>query len=39
MPVGGIGVVGQFDYRRFFYEGEGMNSIRFVVGIRVGGLR
>jgi hypothetical protein len=36
IPVGGVGVVGQFDYRRFFYEGEGANSIRFVGGIRVG---
>jgi Outer membrane protein beta-barrel domain len=36
VPLGGIGVVGQFDYRRFFYEGEGANSIRFVAGIRVG---
>ena len=36
VPVGGIGVIGQFDYRRFFYEDEGANSIRFVVGIRVG---
>lgn len=36
VPVGGIGVVGQVDYRRFFYEGEGANSIRFVAGIRVG---
>ena len=35
VPVGGIGVVGQFDYRRFFFEG-GANSIRFVAGIRVG---
>ena len=36
VPVGGVGVVGQFDYRRFFFEDEGANSIRFVVGIRVG---
>lgn len=36
VPVSGIGVVGQFDYRRFFYEDQGANSIRFVVGIRVG---
>src|SRR5215204_2876753 len=36
VPVGGVGVVGQFDYRRFFYEGEGANSIRFVVGVRFG---
>ena len=35
VPVGGIGILGQFDYRRFFFEG-GANSIRFVVGIRVG---
>ena len=35
VPVGGIGVVGQFDYRRFFFEDEGTNSIRFVAGIRV----
>ena len=35
IPVGGVGVVGQFDYRRFFYEDEGKNSIRFVAGIRV----
>jgi hypothetical protein len=35
VPVGGIGVVGQFDYRRFFYSDEGANSIRFVAGIRV----
>ena len=36
VPVSGIGIVGQFDYRRFFFEGEGVNSIRFVAGIRVG---
>jgi hypothetical protein len=36
VPVGGVGVVGQFDYRRFFFEDQGANSIRFVVGIRVG---
>jgi hypothetical protein len=35
VPVSGIGVVGQVDYRRFFFEG-GANSIRFVAGIRVG---
>ena len=27
--------VGQFDYRRIFFEGGGSNSIRFVAGVRV----
>jgi hypothetical protein len=36
VPVGGIGLVGQFDYRRFFYSDAGANSIRFFAGIRVG---
>jgi hypothetical protein len=31
-----VSAVGQFDYRRMFTEDEGTNSIRFVVGIRVG---
>lgn len=28
------GVVGQIDYRRIFYEGEGSNGFRFVIGAR-----
>jgi hypothetical protein len=35
VPMGGVNLVGQFDYRRFFFEGEGANSIRFVAGVRV----
>jgi len=34
-PLSGhVGGVGQFDYRRIFAEGEGVNSIRGVFGIR-----
>jgi hypothetical protein len=34
-PLSGhVGAVGQFDYRRIFAEGEGVNSIRGVFGIR-----
>jgi hypothetical protein len=36
VPMGGVGLIGQFDYRRIFFEGEGANSIRFVVGVRFG---
>src|SRR5262245_43970010 len=32
---GALGVFGQVDYRRIFVEGEGVNNVRFVVGIRV----
>ena len=36
VPVSGnIGVVGQLDYRRIFTEDQGVNSIRFVAGIRI----
>lgn len=34
VPMGGVSLVGQFDYRRIFFEGEGANSIRFVAGVR-----
>jgi hypothetical protein len=36
VPMGGWNAFGQFDYRRIFAEGEGANSVRFVVGIRLG---
>ena len=35
VPMGGVSLIGQFDYRRIFFEGEGANSIRFVAGVRV----
>lgn len=31
-----FGVFGQADYRRIFYEGEGENDYRFLVGVRIG---
>lgn len=33
---GNLNALGQVDYRRIFAEGEGINSVRFVAGIRVG---
>jgi hypothetical protein len=36
VPMGGaFGVFGQFDYRRIFAEGTGVNGLRFVGGIRL----
>jgi hypothetical protein len=36
VPVaGGLGVFGQFDYRRIFAEDQGVNGVRFVGGIRL----
>jgi len=35
VPMGGVSLVGQFDYRRILFEGEGANGIRFVAGVRV----
>jgi hypothetical protein len=35
VPMGGLSLIGQFDYRRIFFEGQGANSIRFVAGVRV----
>jgi hypothetical protein len=35
IPVGSWSALGQFDWRRIFAEGEGINSIRFVIGIRL----
>jgi hypothetical protein len=35
VPVGNWSVLGQFDWRRIFGENEGVNSIRFVIGIRL----
>ena len=31
-----VAIVGQFDYRRIFFEGEAGNTVRFVGGIRLG---
>ena len=36
IPMGAWSAVGQVDYRRFFFEGEGANSLRFVAGVRLG---
>jgi hypothetical protein len=37
VPMSGtLSALGQVDYRRIFGEGEGVNSVRFVAGIRVG---
>jgi hypothetical protein len=31
-----VGIFGQADYRRIFYEGQGETDYRFVVGVRIG---
>ena len=35
VPVGNWSALGQFDWRRIFVADEGINSIRFVVGVRL----
>ena len=35
-PMGAWSPFGQFDYRRIFVEDEGVNSVRFVIGVRLG---
>jgi hypothetical protein len=36
VPVaGGVGIFGQFDYRRIFSDGSAVNAVRFVAGLRL----
>ena len=36
VPMGAWSALGQVDYRRIFVEDAGVNSIRFVLGVRLG---